>query len=213
MRIRLGDGSVLAQTDFRISSGHEFYLKPESQRTVRRYRSRHPSGYFDVKILGASGARSTATKLERERQNLEKQHEFDPKNLKDARKKILAAIATRQGQGKFRKDLLRAYQRKCAVSECKVNQVLEAAHICPYRGPDTNRLQNGILLRADIHTLFDMHLLTVDKNYRVQVSRSLVKTDYYRFARKRITMPKDSRQWPSQKALEGHRKEFQNQMN
>ena len=79
----------------------------------------------------------------------------------DARELIERAIHIRQGQGQFRQALLDAYERQCAVTGCEVAEVLEAAHIVPYRGSHTNILENGLLLRADIHTLFDRHLLTI----------------------------------------------------
>ena len=58
-------------------------------------------------------------------------------------------------------------------------EVLEAAHILPYRGPDTNKVVNGLLLRADVHTLFDSGLIAVDvKNMTVLVDKSLEGSEY-----------------------------------
>ena len=48
------------------------------------------------------------------------------------------------------------------VSGCGIVDLLEAAHIAPYRGPEYNHLENGLLLRADIHTLFDLNLLRIE---------------------------------------------------
>ncbi|HUZ56031.1 MAG TPA: HNH endonuclease [Streptosporangiaceae bacterium] len=55
--------------------------------------------------------------------------------------------------------LMAAYSGRCAVTGCTVQAVLEAAHLRPYRGPDSNVTGNGLLLRADIHTLLDLQLL------------------------------------------------------
>lgn len=68
------------------------------------------------------------------------------------------AIAYRRGQSVFRRDLMYAYSSVCAVTGTTASDVLEAAHIYPYRGAHTNRVDNGLLLRADIHTLFDLNM-------------------------------------------------------
>ena len=68
----------------------------------------------------------------------------------------------RRGQSVFRKQLLAAYNGQCAITRCDVEDVLEAAHIISYKGEETNHIGNGLLLRADIHTLFDLGLLAVD---------------------------------------------------
>lgn len=56
--------------------------------------------------------------------------------------------------------------------------VLEAAHISPHRGTHTNVVANGLLLRADIHTLFNVHLLTITTDMRVRVSPALKDSPY-----------------------------------
>jgi predicted restriction endonuclease len=64
-----------------------------------------------------------------------------------------------QGQPAFWDALLQAYERQCAITGCTVLQILEAAHIMPYMGKPTNRVDNGLLLRSDLHTLFDLGLI------------------------------------------------------
>ncbi len=68
-------------------------------------------------------------------------------------------IVARRGQSAFRAALLDAYQNRCAITGCDAVPALEGAHLRPYRGPDSNVVTNGLLLRADIHTLFDLQLL------------------------------------------------------
>jgi len=48
------------------------------------------------------------------------------------------------------------------ITGCELEELLEAAHIAPYRNASHNDLSNGLLLRADIHTLFDLHLIQID---------------------------------------------------
>lgn len=99
---------------------------------------------------------------------------FDPHDDEDGRKKILRTVAVRQGQGKFRDELLQAYAGRCAITGCDQVQVLQAAHIAPYNGSKSNNVCNGLPLRADVHTLFDLGLLRIDPDTRtVSIAASL----------------------------------------
>jgi putative restriction endonuclease len=80
---------------------------------------------------------------------------------KDRRTRVLREIAARRGQQKFRKGLIRKFHSRCAVSGCSVSEALEAAHIAPYRSDEDNSLTNSILLRSDLHTLFDLDLIGI----------------------------------------------------
>ena len=106
-----------------------------------------------------------------EEQRAEAPETFDPSGIEDGRQKIFSAVLRRQGQQAFRRKLLQAYRNRCAITGCETRWVLEAAHITPYRGTKTNNLANGLILRADIHTLFDLGLISVDPDaLRVKVS-------------------------------------------
>jgi len=80
----------------------------------------------------------------------------------DERERLLRQIRARRGQQGFRDELRKRYGDKCLVSGCPVLHVLEAAHIRPYRGEADNHAENGLLLRADLHTLFDFDLMGVE---------------------------------------------------
>jgi hypothetical protein len=110
----------------------------------------------------------------------------------------LAAIRVRRGQAKFRADLIGAYGGKCAVSGTRIEDLLEAAHIVPHAWGTNYRVSNGLLLRADIHTLYDLHLLSVDEWYRAHLSKRLQMSEYrlYHGATLR-TLPTTSGQQPS----------------
>ena len=79
----------------------------------------------------------------------------------DEREKELRAINVRRGQAAFRSQLLSLHPLGCQITGTNLTNVLEAAHIHPYRGEGDNHVSNGLLLRADIHTLFDLHLIGV----------------------------------------------------
>ncbi|SAK74994.1 hypothetical protein AWB76_04839 [Caballeronia temeraria] len=103
---------------------------------------------------------------------------FDPAIVEDERERVAREIAIRRGQAEFRRRLLRTYGC-CAMSGCTVPEALEAAHIVPYQGPGTNHVANGLLLRADLHTLFDLGLLAVDHvTLTILVSTQLNGTEY-----------------------------------
>lgn len=138
-----------------------------------------------------------------------KDGEFIPSDLEDARKRIVAAIVVRQGQGEFRKGLLEAYQRSCAITGCNTVEALEAAHLVPYLGPITNCVTNGVLLRADIHTLFDLGLLSVNPDdYRILISKRLAGSPYQELAGQQMRLPVDNAIWPSCQALKARLGEF-----
>jgi hypothetical protein len=140
-------------------------------------------------------------------QKLLDQNAFDPVSIKDGRTRIERSIVQRRGQPAFRMRLLSAYNGRCAISGCKVEEILEAAHIVPYRGSQTNHPANGLLLRTDIHTLFDVHLIAVDsKMMCLLTSPKLKGTEYEKYAGKPIAVPGDLTCRSSQKALESHRK-------
>lgn len=127
---------------------------------------------------------------------------FDPADEDDGRKQVLKEVATRQGQGKFRDELMQAYGGRCAITGCSVPETLQAAHISPYNGQKSNHISNGLLLRADIHTLFDLGLIRIDPVERkVSVAASLAGTDYHSLEGCEISDPVKPSQKPSRKAL------------
>ena len=138
-------------------------------------------------------------------EKLEDAVEFDPSEISDARDKVLREIAQRRGQSKFRRALLRAYNGKCAISLTAVEAVLEAAHITPYLGEQTNHITNGILLRTDLHTLFDLNLIKIDpRSMSVRVSPSLEGTPYWNYDGRKISLPIKTDDRPSPLALAEH---------
>ena len=131
-----------------------------------------------------------------------------PASEDDARMRVVTAIVRRQGQPAFRNLLLRHYDRRCAVTGDAVQQVLEAAHVTPYLGPHSNVAVNGLLLRADVHTLFDLFLISVDEQGRVLVSAQLAGSPYAKLAGQELYRPRAAAGHPSKQRLAKHRREF-----
>jgi putative restriction endonuclease len=82
-------------------------------------------------------------------------------------------VAPRLGQGVFRLAVTDAYGRACAVTAEHSLPALEAAHIRPYGQGGEHRIQNGLLLRSDLHRLFDRGYVTVTPGYQLRVSQQL----------------------------------------
>jgi hypothetical protein len=87
-------------------------------------------------------------------------------------------VQQRQGQPAFRQALLVAYDFKCAVTGCSTRDVLQAAHIIPVHRRGGHSLKNGIILRADLHNLFDRGLLTFDSRSRALIHASVKEPEY-----------------------------------
>jgi hypothetical protein len=147
--------------------------------------------------------------LAAERLKIESEGYFDAENLEDARRRISASIVQRQGQAEFRHKLLNSYGGRCPITDCDVESALEAAHIIPYQGIETNHPTNGLPLRADIHTLFDLHLLSIRPDtYDVVIAPELIDTCYKDLAGRKLTLPQDQQAAPNQNALSKHHETF-----
>jgi hypothetical protein len=121
----------------------------------------------------------------------------------DTRLRVYRQIVARRGQPAFRAALLEAYQSQCAITGCDAVPALEGAHLRPYRGTDSNTITNGLLLRADIHTLFDLRLLAPDPGTRnIVVSKLLAGTQYEALSTRHLAHPIAAWQRPDHATLE-----------
>jgi hypothetical protein len=114
---------------------------------------------------------------------------------------IFQKVKKRFRQSKFRAELLKAYDKTCIVTGSKVERLLEAAHIQPYTGYQSNIINNGILLRSDIHDLFDIYqddkrLITITENYIIEVHPSLQDSEYWKYHNQKIKLPVNPHNYP-----------------
>lgn len=117
--------------------------------------------------------------------------------------RVLREIATRRGQPLFRSALIAAYGC-CAISKCNDIDALEAAHLRPHSELEDYRVCNGLLLRADIHTLFDLRLVSIDpESGTVCVSQKLGPT-YQGYAGQSLHLPENLTNYPDPSALLAH---------
>ncbi|MDB5282397.1 MAG: hypothetical protein JWO06_1472 [Bacteroidota bacterium] len=121
---------------------------------------------------------------------------------------VLAKV--RVGQGAFRVLVTDSYNRKCSVTGEKTLPVLEAAHIKPYSMSGPNSISNGLLLRSDIHKLFDQGYITLTKEHKVEVSKRIKEEfsngkEYYQFHGKSLLyLPPRTMDQPSSNYIDWH---------
>ena len=112
-------------------------------------------------------------------------------------------VLPRLGQGSFRVLITETYTRRCAITLERTLPVLEAAHIRPFSIVGAHELSNGLLLRSDLHTLFDRGYLGVDpKERRVMVSSRIREEfengkDYYSLQGRPLASPADKAAVPA----------------
>ncbi|MDA3833340.1 MAG: HNH endonuclease [Spirochaetales bacterium] len=144
------------------------------------------------------------------------QLELDPKS-KDGRE-ALSTQKARRGQGFFRKMILKQYQNRCCVTGLDLPELCIASHIIGWADRTDTRMdpRNGLCLSATYDKAFDKHLITLDEDYRLVISKEI--REHYRndhaqelFENREgqmIWMPEDSKRRPLQDFLEIHRKQI-----
>ena len=120
-----------------------------------------------------------------------------------------ATILPRLGQGTFRTKVADSYNRRCAVTAERTLPALEAAHILPYSEGGRHLVRNGILLRRDIHSLFDDGYVTVTRDLRFEVSGRIKEEyengrHYYDMQGRPISVPANAAHKPDLSFLEWH---------
>ena len=119
----------------------------------------------------------------------------------DVLDKMQIVINKRKNQSHFRKNLLKVYENKCSITNTEITSVLQAAHIISHSESGNNESTNGILLRADLHILFDENLLLIHpKKLTVHLHPDLKNTNYSIFESKKIRQRIDNKN-PDEKYL------------
>lgn len=109
-------------------------------------------------------------------------------NSEDLREVIERQIKQRRGQRAFREKLLKS-KPVCAVTGCELIDILEAAHIDAYRNISHNHISNGLLLRSDIHTLFDLNFCAIEPhNHTIHFTNDTIVNGYDAFEGKKINV-------------------------
>ncbi|MBM3456567.1 MAG: HNH endonuclease [Bacteroidetes bacterium] len=138
-------------------------------------------------------------------------NEFEllPTSLEKLKKSRL--LTERKGQGNFRAIITTAYSNKCCITNETTPELLEAAHIQPYFDENSNHVKNGLLLRVDLHKLYDNGLLYIDETFKIHISPE-VKSEYYqKLNGATIRLPVNNNLHPSIEALKSKKFEFRNE--
>ena len=105
------------------------------------------------------------------------------------------ARRVRRGQRAFRDNLLLAYGSECSITGEGPEEVLEAIHIVPHAESGINELDNGLLMRADLHHLFDDGLLSINPDTKnIEIDERLLNTSYWQFNGVRLRLRVDGTQ-------------------
>jgi putative restriction endonuclease len=119
-------------------------------------------------------------------------------------------ITPRLGQGAFRAEVTGAYARRCAITGERTLPALAACHIKPYADDGPHHVSNGLLLRSDLHQLFDLGYLTITLDHKVEVSRRIKEEfengrHYYDFQGQPLeVLPSKDEARPAKEFLEWH---------
>lgn len=118
-------------------------------------------------------------------------------------------VTPRLGQGAFKGMLLTAYHRQCAITGGHISPTLQAAHIRPVAQEGQHRLDNGLLLRSDVHILFDNGYLGIDEQHKLHVSPRLWTDfgngkEFYSKAGETIDLPERTIDRPARDAVQWH---------
>jgi putative restriction endonuclease len=171
-----------------IVRGKTYALESEAGRSIWQHLSRV---WQQRKIFNLDGE---ARRIEEERARYGKE----------------TTIRPRLGQGAFKVAVTDAYNRACAITEEHTLPALEAAHIKPYGDSGPHAVYNGLLLRSDVHRLFDRGYITVTPDYRIEVGGRLKEEFkngryYYPFHGQKLHhLPLDPADHPSKELLTWH---------
>ena len=169
----------------------------------------HPPENFSKSIVQGKGYNTENADGQRLFQEVQERLRFSDLNGRAERYRE-SVTKHRLGQGAFRIVVTDAYQRRCAITGEKTLPVLEAAHIKPYSLDGPHSVNNGLLLKSDFHTLFDGGYITIDQDYRIDVSKRLYEDygngkEYYKYkGQKLLILPEKKIELPSKEYLAWH---------
>lgn len=115
----------------------------------------------------------------------------------------------------FKQEVPRIYNNTCCISGMKViplgnYSMIDACHIVPFSETHDDTIINGLALCPNLHRAFDRHLLSIDENYRVIVSKNFEEQEAHPYSLRglqgtKILLPDNPHFWPSQEKLQMHR--------
>jgi hypothetical protein len=134
---------------------------------------------------------------------------FDPWAIEDRRLSVESSAAVRPRQASFADELWNLYGG-CAITGLDLREAVDAAHIVDYFGDDADVPQNGILLRADLHRLYDRGLLDLvfeSDSLTIRIADRLRGRGYDDLHGQTLRLPEDRSLWPAEEAITWHREQ------
>jgi putative restriction endonuclease len=166
LNIKFEDNFNIDITDnFQITSGREISFPKELQELIKPIILDNPNSFFIITVLDNTNSND------------------NKKLLEEYLTTGSATISTRIGQDKFRKSLIEYWDKKCAISNIDIEQILKASHIKPWKASDDQeRLDpyNGLLLNPMLDELFDKGYITFSDDGLIEISKEI--TDPTQFA-------------------------------
>ncbi|MES1933278.1 hypothetical protein T35B1_11742 [Salinisphaera shabanensis T35B1] len=149
--------------------------------------ARDPASLMGIEVIRAMA--------ETHESGLETAHHPEPQPTgADFRRVARVRQTVREDQAGFRARLIEHYGLRCMVTGVTTAAVIEAAHIAPYGGRATNTVENGLLLRTDIHRLFDAGLMSIDpQTLRLEFAESVTDAAYADLAGRGLLLQAPSR--------------------
>ena len=166
------------------SGWHQRDLRPAQQEIVNKFKDMSENELFEIVQSLINNNAKVALETLKEKT---KKDDWGEATNDDLNELHIFARRIRKGQPKFRKNLPKKYNQKCIITNCPIKEVLEAAHILRHSISGINDSSNGMLLRSDIHSLFDTDKIKINpQNYIIKVDSSLKDSEYRQFKGKKI---------------------------
>ncbi|MBB6488920.1 HNH endonuclease [Rhizobium lusitanum] len=188
-----------------VSRLHEAVLRPSDQMSIKELDLSRLEPFLDNTAFAL--LRRYVRRMQVPEENRSRLQDDFP-SIVARRRRVLREISLRRGQSQFRERLVRRYGMRCQISGYGFAAALEAAHIRPYAIHEDNGAGNGLLLRSDLHTLFDLGFIGVDPcTLRVSFNPACLCTEYAAYDG--IALSINGSSGPDPKALEEHWEFFQ----
>jgi len=188
------------------SHSYVVWIKIDNALTLRLQEVAHMIKYSDFRQWVPGAVREASPTTRRVLQRFLGRR-GSPSATDEVVRRARVEVYQRLGQAEFRASVLSAYASRCAISGVSQPEALVAAHIKPVSAGGRHSTKNGLLLRADLHNLFDAYLIAIDSNFRVRVSTRVVDGAIRKLEGVRVGLPADQNSRPNPAILRWH---FQN---
>lgn len=194
--------------DAALQDGFSFAQKGNDEIAIGIRPDQFLAYVLNVELLHQQGADAAAVSLLTRAVALEELTQIDLEQVPEDRQRVVTKISRLSRDAGFRKKVITAYERRCAVTRMQL-RLIEAAHILPVGVEgSTDDVTNGICLSPTYHRAYDRGLIFLDENYEMQINRDKEQelvlsrlsggiNDFKSYLGRRIHLPHDRRQWPN----------------